>query len=160
LVEIFAIPGFGVTGILGIIFIIGGLTFAMVESVGDNPLEVNLIPLSKAFFTVIIAVFLSLGISIYLSKRLFTTTTFGHLALDTVQNKDEGFTSADKNYSSMIGKTGVAYTILRPSGKVIIDDEIYDATALSGYIDSESTIEVVSYQTGQLFVRIKKTNEA
>lgn len=160
LVEIFAIPGFGVTGVLGIMFIIGGLTFAMVESIGDNPFEVNLIPLSKAFFTVIIAVFLSLGISIYLSHRLFTTTTFGHLALDTVQNKEEGFTSADKNYSSMIGKTGTAYTILRPSGKVWIDDEIYDATALSGYIDSESPVEVVSYQTGQLFVRKTKTDQA
>jgi len=160
LVEIFAIPGFGVTGVLGIMFIIGGLTFAMVESIGDNPFEVNLIPLSKAFFTVIIAVFLSLGISIYLSQRLFTTTTFGHLALDTVQNKEEGFTSADKIYSSMIGKTGTAYTILRPSGKVWIDDEIYDATALSGYIDSESPVEVVSYQTGQLFVRKIKTDKA
>lgn len=160
LVEIFAIPGFGVTGVLGIMFIIGGLTFAMVESIGDNPFEVNLIPLSKAFFTVIIAVFLSLGISIYLSQRLFTTTTFGHLALDTVQNKEKGFTSADKNYSSMIGKTGTAYTILRPSGKVWIDDEIYDATALSGYIDSESPVEVVSYQTGQLFVRKTKTDQA
>ncbi len=160
LIEIFAIPGFGVTGILGLLMIIGGLTFAMVESIGDNPLDVNLMPLTKAFFTVIIAVFLSLGLSIYLSQRLFTTTTFGHLALDTIQNKNEGFTSANKIYSSMIGKKGTAYTMLRPSGKVMIDDEIYDATALSSFIDSESPVEVVSYQTGQLFVRKVKTEEA
>jgi len=160
LIEIFAIPGFGVTGVLGLLFIIGGLTFAMVESIGDNPFEVNLIPLTKAFFTVIIAVFLSLGISIYLSQRLFTTTTFGHLALDTIQKKDEGYTSADKNYSSMIGKKGMAFTMLRPSGKVMIEDEMYDATALSGYIDSDSEIEVVSYHTGQLFVRKTKTDKA
>ncbi len=153
LIEIFAIPGFGVTGVLGLLMIIGGLTFAMVESIGDNPLEVNLMPLAKAFFTVIIAVFLSLGLSIYLSQKLLTTTTFGHLALDAIQNKDQGYTSADKTYSSMIGKTGTAYTMLRPSGKVMIEDEIYDATALSSFIDSDSPVEVVSYQTGQLFVK-------
>jgi membrane-bound serine protease (ClpP class) len=53
----------------------------------------------------------------------------------------------------MIGKKGHAHSILRPSGKVIIDDEIYDATAMSGYIDEGEVVEVVSYQTGQLFVR-------
>jgi len=60
----------------------------------------------------------------------------------------------------MIGKTGTAYTMLRPSGKVLIEDEMYDATALSGFIDSESPVEVVSYQTGQLFVRKAKAAEA
>jgi len=140
LIEIFAIPGFGVTGVLGLLMIIGGLTFAMVESIGDNPLEVNLMPLAKAFFTVIIAVFLSLGLSIYLSQKLLTTTTFGHLALDAIQNKDQGYTSADKTYSSMIGKTGTAYTMLRHSGKVMIEDEIYDDTALSRFIDRDSPV--------------------
>jgi membrane-bound serine protease (ClpP class) len=82
------------------------------------------------------------------------------LALDTIQDKNEGFTSANKIYSSMIGKTGTAYSMLRPSGKVMIDDEVYDATALSSFIESGSPVEVVSYQTGQLFVRKVKAKEA
>jgi len=32
-VEIFAIPGFGITGILGIIFIVAGLTLSLVNNV-------------------------------------------------------------------------------------------------------------------------------
>lgn len=153
LIEIFAVPGFGVTGILGLIFIVTGLTLAMVESVGSTPFHVDVTALTRAFFTVVIAMFIAIIGSIYLSKRLLTTTTFGHLALDTVQNKADGYTSAYANYSDMIGKRGKAYSMLRPSGKVVIEDEYYDATAMSSFIDEEEEIEVISYHTGQLFVR-------
>lgn len=153
LVEIFAIPGFGVTGILGVLFIITGLTLAMVESIGDTTFQVDLAQLTRAFFTVIIAMFLAITGSIYLSKRLFATNGFAHLSLEATQQKSQGYTTATADYSMMIGKKGHAHSILRPSGKVIIDDEIYDATAMSGYIDEGEVVEVVSYQTGQLFVR-------
>jgi membrane-bound serine protease (ClpP class) len=153
LVEIFAVPGFGITGVLGLLFIITGLSFAMVETVGPTPLHVDIMPLTKAFFIVIIAVFLSLIMSIYLSKKLFSTNTFGHLALDRIQDSAEGFTSAYSDYSNMLHEIGVAHSILRPSGKVMINNDLYDATASSGFIDEGEQVEVVGYQTGQLFVR-------
>ncbi|MDA3943007.1 MAG: nodulation protein NfeD [Bacteroidetes bacterium] len=153
LVEIFAIPGFGVAGVVGLSLIIAGLSFSMVETIGDTPFSVDYMALAKSFFVVIIAVFSSMIISLYLSQKLFSTNRFGHLALDTVQNKSDGFTSADRAYSTMIGKKGTSFTMLRPSGKVYINDEMFDATAVSGYIDADTEVEVLSYQTGQLFVR-------
>jgi len=153
LVEIFAIPGFGVAGITGITLIVAGLSFAMVDTIGDSPFSVDYIALAKSFFIVIIAVFSSVLLSLYLSQRIFSTNRFGHLALDTIQNKSDGFTSADQGYTAMIGKNGRTFSILRPSGKVIIDDEMYDATAVSGYINADTDVVVLSYQTGQLFVR-------
>lgn len=153
LVEIFAIPGFGVTGVLGVLFMVTGLTFAMVETVGSSTFAVDIVALTKAFFTVIIAIFTAVAGSLFISKKLFTTHAFGHLALDRVQDKNDGFTSATNNYSSMVGRIGTTLTLLRPAGKIIIDDEIYDATASSGFIDEDETIEVVSYATGQLFVK-------
>ena len=52
----------------------------------------------------------------------------------------------------MIGKEGTAHSVLRPAGKVLIEDDIYDATALTGFIDKGSSVRVVKYETGQLFV--------
>ncbi len=153
LVEIFALPGFGVVGILGLIFIITGLSLAMVDTVGTGPFYVDVMPLLRAVFIVIIAAFLSLVLSLYASRKLLTTTTFGRLALDTVQDSAEGFTSAFSDYSMMIGKTGTAYSILRPAGKVMIDNDIFDATVTSGFVDEGEKVEVVGYQTGQLFVK-------
>lgn len=153
LVEIFAIPGFGITGILGVLFMVTGLTLAMVESIGETTFHVDIMQLTQAFFIVIISIFLALAGSIYLSKQLFASNGLAHLALETVQDKEDGFTTAFADYTIMIGKSGITRTILRPSGKIDIEGEMYDATALNGYIDEGEPVEVVSYQTGQLFVR-------
>jgi len=152
-IEIFVAPGFGVPGILGIVFILSGLTLSMTGNVGFNFSEVALEGLVKSFFIVVIAMFSSLLLSLYFGKKVFTSNIFGHLALDSVQKQDDGFTSSDKNYEDMLNKTGIAHTVLRPAGKIKIANVIYDATAEAGFIDKDSKIRVTNYQTSQLFVR-------
>ena len=34
----------------------------------------------------------------------------------------------------MIGKKGQAWSVLRPAGKVKIEGDVYDATALAGFV--------------------------
>jgi membrane-bound serine protease (ClpP class) len=58
--------------------------------------------------------------------RLTRTKLFKRIALESVQARDEGYTSNFKE-SVFKGKTGVSYTVLRPSGKVKIDGHLYDA---------------------------------
>lgn len=152
-IEIFAIPGFGVVGITGIILAFAGLMLAMTDNMDFNFGPQYFQEIIKSFFIVSIAAFLSLIGSFYLTRKMFTTTIFGRLALDAVQDAKEGFTSADISYSSLIGKTGHAYTVLRPSGKIIIDNEIYDASSDSDFIEKGEEIVVVNYETAQLFVR-------
>ena len=153
-VEIFALPGFGVAGFGGITLIIAGLTLAMVDNLvfdsGDFNLIVN--TLFRAFFIVIVSIFLSLVISIYLGKQLITSGIFPHLALWDTQQSSEGFIGVDSSYSSLVGKTGVAYTVLRPSGKVEIDGEIYDAKSEYGFIDRGENVKVIRNESGQLYV--------
>lgn len=158
-VEIFAIPGFGVTGILGIFLMVMGLTLAMIDNTYFDFSASASAKLAEAFFIVVIAFFISVTGSIYLTKKLFTGKTFfGDLALITTQQKKEGFTSADSTYIDITGKTGIAQTMLRPAGKVMIDGILYDATALTGYIDKGETVEVIKYETAQLFVsKLKNT---
>lgn len=152
LIEVFAIPGFGVAGISGVVLVIAGLTLSLVGNVG---LDFSTVPMeagATAFFIVIIAIFLALILSFWLSKKLFTTTIFGHLALEAEQKAEEGYSVSNVKYAGMIGKKGTAHSVLRPAGKVLIDGDVYDATALSGYIDKGAKVEVVKYETGQLFV--------
>ncbi|TVR40476.1 MAG: nodulation protein NfeD [Bacteroidia bacterium] len=151
-VELFAIPGFGVTGVLGAIFMISGLALAMVGNQGFDFTGVPMTDVVMAFMIVIIAFTLSIISSFYLGRRLFTTNRFGELALNTVQETASGYTSADVTMKTLIGKNGVAFTMLRPSGKVEIDDDIYDATALTGFIDKGEPVRVVKYETSQVFV--------
>jgi membrane-bound serine protease (ClpP class) len=156
LIEIFAIPGFGVTGILGIIGIVTGLTFVMIDKIvfkfGPTPEGVREIII--AFSIVIISVFGSFILSLWLTQKLFSPNKFfGSLALEATQKRSEGFVSFDtEKQRSLIGKTGMAHTILRPSGKVIIDGEVYPAVAETSYINKGESIIVRKEEQGQLYV--------
>ncbi|OQC61955.1 MAG: hypothetical protein BWX51_00098 [Bacteroidetes bacterium ADurb.Bin012] len=156
-IEIFAIPGFGVTGISGIILVVAGLTLSLVGNFNAIPAGQIVQDILKAFFTVIIAIFISLISSFYGSKRLFSHPVpfLGSLALDTTQDKELGYTIANEDYSSMVGKTGFALTILRPAGKIMIEEEVFDAVAINGYISKGQEVEVVRYENAQLYVKVK-----
>jgi membrane-bound serine protease (ClpP class) len=153
-VEIFAIPGFGVAGIAGIVLVVAGLTLSLIGNIGFDFRPVDGDKIVTAFFIVIISIFISIILSFYITKSLFSRNRlFGSLALETVESAADGYTTSDSRYREMVGKTGVAHSILRPAGKVMIDAELFDATALTGYIDKGEKIEVVRYETTQLFVR-------
>ncbi|MBM3420387.1 MAG: nodulation protein NfeD, partial [Bacteroidetes bacterium] len=87
-VEIFAIPGFGVTGVLGIIGILTGLTFGMVDKIVFNwgPSENGVREALLAFSIVIGSMVMAFILSLWLSRKLFSPNRlFGSLALETVQ---------------------------------------------------------------------------
>jgi len=156
LVEVFAIPGFGVTGILGIIAIVTGLTFTMIDKLvfKFGPSADGVREVIVAFAIVVLSIFASFILSLWLTRKLFSPNRFfGSLALETTQKNSEGFVSFDtEKQKSLVGKTGVAHTILRPSGKVIIDDEVYPAVAETGYINKGDKILVRKEEQGQLYV--------
>lgn len=153
-IEIFALPGFGVAGILGILFVVSGLAFAMVGNQGPDFSGVPLAEVGRAFLIVIIAFFLSISSSMYIGAKLLTSKgrIGSALALNTIQDTAAGYSSVDVRMRDLMGKTGVAHTMLRPSGKVEIEDDIFDATALTGYIDKGEPVKVVKYETTQIFV--------
>jgi membrane-bound serine protease (ClpP class) len=155
-VEIFAIPGFGVTGVLGIIGIVTGLTFGMIDKIVFKwgPSDTGINEALLAFSMVMGSMLLAFILSLWLSRKLFSPNrVFGSLALEKIQELNDGYVSFDtKAQSSLVGKTGTAHTDLRPSGKVRIEDHIYDAKSEIGYISKGSQIRVRRHEAGQLYV--------
>jgi membrane-bound serine protease (ClpP class) len=153
--EIFVIPGFGITGITGIILIILGLTFAMVDKITWNfkgEEYTNLNEFLKSLLIVLTSITVSFILSLYLGKKLFTAKAFKGLALDTDQNISQGYIGVETQQFLLKGKSGISYTPLRPSGKVLIDGEIYDAISEIGFIEKGQNIIVTRYETGQIYV--------
>jgi len=152
-VEVFVLPGFGVAGIAGIAFIMASLILSLINNVGfdfEMTMETQII---NAFLTVLLATVGGFFGSIYLAQKFVTTSMMSSMVLSSVQKKEDGFVGVNVKEHEMIGKQGIAFTILRPSGKIEIDGDVYDATALTGYIDKGEAISVVKYETAQLFVR-------
>jgi membrane-bound serine protease (ClpP class) len=156
LIEIFAIPGFGFTGVLGIIGIVTGLAFVMIDKIvfKFGPSVDGVSEVVSAFAIVLMSAMLSFGLSLWLSKKLFSPNRlFGSLALETSVKQSDGFESFDSGkLSALVGKTGTAHTVLRPSGKVLIEDEVYSAVAETVFITRGSAITVRREKQGQLYV--------
>ena len=153
--EIFVFPGFGITGILGVLLVVTGLTLSLLENVVFDFSRVNLSAFFSAISTVIIGMAGAVITSIWLSQRILIQKKglFSKVALHTGQEIVEGYIGVDISMSEMVGREAIAATDLRPAGKILIDDEIYDARAVEGYIEKNEPVKVIDFITGQLYVR-------
>jgi len=152
MLEIFVIPGFGVAGISGIILVISGMVLSMVDNLGFKLDEMLVMALMRSLALVVTSMVLSLIGSIVVSRRIFGSRKLA-FALNTEEKVSEGYIGVEASVADVIGRIGVAYTVLRPSGKVMIDNEIYDAATVDGaFIEKGSTVKVIKYLTGQIFV--------
>lgn len=153
ILEIFVIPGFGVAGVLGILMIVSGLALSLVDNIGFSMPDGNYLPVAKSFAIVVFSILFSIILSFYLSTKIVKVKIGGHtIGLSDELRSEDGFSASEMKYKELIGKTGTAYTILRPVGKVIIDNEQYDAVATVGYINAKENIIVVGYENMQLIV--------
>jgi len=155
MVEIFAIPGFGVAGVAGIIAMITGLTLSLVDNVVFDQPEFTgegLSLLMRSLSLVLVSILLGLLFSLWAARKLLTTTAFGGLSLKSEQRMEEGYIGVETTQRTLVGLTGTAHTVLRPSGKVMINDRLYDAKAEYGLIEKGTSVKVIRYETGQVYV--------
>jgi membrane-bound serine protease (ClpP class) len=152
-VEFFVIPGFGVFGVAGIVMTLGGLVLGMLP---NQAFDFELVPASQLFgalLTVILAALAAVGMVFWLTPKVNEWGAFKHLTLASTQDRAQGFTSS--TYSEdMLGKIGKVHSRLRPSGKVEIDGEIYDAYSRGEFLEQGESIEVISTEGTSL--RVKK----
>jgi membrane-bound serine protease (ClpP class) len=156
-VEIFVIPGFGITGILGVSFIFIGLTLSLLNNVRFNFENVEGRSVLVALLTVTLSLVTGFFISLWLSQKLFTAHSgpFSKLALTSTQQKEDGFIGVSLKQREMVGKTGIAHTVLRPSGKVEINGDIWDAMSVDNFIEKGDPVVVIRQEAGQLYVSLK-----
>jgi membrane-bound serine protease (ClpP class) len=152
-VEIFVIPGFGVAGISGIVLIMAGLTLSMVNNDGFDFTFVDPEKIVGAFLVVSVATVMAVVVSIFVGGRLVTSSAFSRVVLTSSQLSEQGYSSASADFRKMVGKTGITLTMLRPAGKIEIDGETYEATALTGFIERDVPVKVLKYETSQLIVK-------
>ncbi len=151
--EVFVIPGFGVAGVLGLVCTLGSLVLVMLNNdmfdfsfVADQQIFVSVTTVLAGMMGAIIVMFFG-------GARLLNSNVFKRIALQDVQDAEQGFTSTFYKAKSMIGQKGKAYTRLRPSGKVEIDGEIYDAFTRGNFIDEGVEVIVISDEGTSLKVK-------
>jgi membrane-bound serine protease (ClpP class) len=154
-VEIFILPGFGITGISGIVLIGISLIFSMQDFViprfdwewglfGRNAVVVSIGLLAAIMGIAGIAL---LGPRI----KIFDVLTLKTRITGTAGGPDEG--EGQEDYGELADKTGVAVTTLRPSGKVEIGGRLYIAEGEGVFIEQGTAVQVIRVQGNRIVVR-------
>ena len=151
LAEIFIIPGFGIAGISGIVMIFASILLSLLGSdsfLDMHAVSIAIIQLSGAMVFALVGMFFLIN---YLPK----STAFNKLVLSESEKSEHGFVSypSDKD---LVGKTGIAYTTLRPGGTAEIEGKRIDVVADSEYIDKNAKIKVLRVEGIKVVVTIVK----
>lgn len=150
--EIFVVPGFGITGISGIIFLMAGLSLSLVR---NNNFDFNYSGpdnILYALLRVTLTVSIAIAIGVFFGGNIFKGDRMKKLVLTEVQSSSQNILS----HQSLIGKTGTALTDLRPSGKVIINDEVMEAFADGPFIEHNEPVYVTDTRANTIVVKQQK----
>ena len=150
-VEIFAIPGFGVAGVGGIIALAAGLGMTLVGAGATASVIIT------AFGRVAIAMLLALAGGLAL-LRMLPRLPFGRrLVLDAAMGAEQGYLSPPESDRLQLGRTGIASSPLRPAGVADIDGSRVDVVSDGGFIEAGATIEVTRVDGNRVVVRERVT---
>jgi membrane-bound serine protease (ClpP class) len=152
LAEIFILPGFGVAGISGIILLITGLSFAMIDNnLFYDGVNFDFIVLIKPLSIVLLSIFLSSVLSVYLGGKLLKSNLLPKISLKTTLSYNEGFQSYGEKTDDLTGKTALVCTDMKPSGKVDIDGKWYEATLNMGTASKGEKVTIIRSEGGRLY---------
>ena len=138
-IEIFVIPGFGITGILGITAILASVFM----SFGLNNIAI-------ATFVIFISLIIDIILIVLIAKFMTKSKEFNNKI--TLSSDTAGYHSS-VSYDHLLNKEGIADTFFRPAGYIMIDNNRYDAVSEGEFIDKGSSLKVVLVEGNRIVVK-------
>ena len=138
--ELFVIPGTGISGVLGMAALITGI-FLVTDSLLEG-------------LVITAIVLIVLGLIIYWSFRLpRTKRLWQKFSLSTRQTSTDGYVAPKPQNESYLGQVGVALTQLRPAGTANFDGVQLDVVTKGGFIKPGAEIKIISVEGTRIIVR-------
>jgi membrane-bound serine protease (ClpP class) len=149
LLEIFVIPGFAITGVIGIILIIGSIFLSLV---GNNLPFWDSGAVSRAAIQLSASLVFAFILIYIIAKYLPKSSAFSRLVLSNEEKADQGFVSYP-SATELIGLEGIALTTLRPAGSAEINGQRYDVVADWEYIPKGNKVKVIRVEGIKVVVK-------
>lgn len=150
ILEIFVIPGFGIPGILGIIFVIGSLFLGLISDfpiISWSLVEDAIIQLAS--------VFLITGAVIFLLSHFLPQSSFFNRFILVDEIKEQSGYSSKETLKHLIGIEGKALTDLRPAGTAMLNNERTDVVTEGDFIAHDAEIKVIKVEGSKVVVARK-----
>ncbi len=160
-VELFIVPTFGILGFVGLLLFIGGLFSMLLPSIGSVSFEVDSHSLNAAGQVFVerlawLAGTLIVGVIIIMLLTRYVMPKFGlfqRLVLHGEQDASKGYIAGEDPVNlPPPGSPGEVLATLRPAGKVIIHDNVYDVVSAGGFIEKGERIVVLRLDGSKIVV--------
>ena len=152
-VEIFILPGFGITGIAGILLVLGSLGLVAYGHWPKNPDE--WVGLGKSMAPYGISCMGALVSVVIIAQFLPSMPMTSKLFLKPRDNDDQPLFAEDELHqglAGLLGSIGVAETSLHPSGKAKFGDHWLDVVSDGGFIVQGAKIKVCLVEGSKIVV--------
>jgi membrane-bound serine protease (ClpP class) len=154
--EVFVVPGWGVTGVSGVVALVLSLSLAALQKHPQSGAEwSNLLGLAAQFgLGLIVAVLLGILLASYLPQIPFLNRLVLKPPGETAEGHEE--TAAQPPHparADLLAAIGVAATPLRPAGKVRFGEEYVDVVAECGYVEPGTRVQVVEIEGNRIVVK-------
>ncbi|MBF0432666.1 MAG: ATP-dependent Clp protease proteolytic subunit, partial [Fibrobacteria bacterium] len=154
-VEIYLMPGTLIFGGLGLALIIVSLILSMQAFTIPDP---NL-PWEKDILMNNILLVLGIAVASLIIPVLSVKFILPHLpgsfqVVSTATMQNAHVASIQESHPEIIpGTPGKSTTMLRPAGKILLNNRRYEASAFSGFIEPDKPVEVVSISGNKIIVK-------
>jgi hypothetical protein len=155
ILEIFFIPGFGVTGISGIILVLGSIGLVAYGHWPRSNEEWVAYGQTLGPFTISIlgALVLAFLLARYLPHIPYANRLMLRPQGETDEFAADSMDSIHPDLAALLGAIGVAATPLRPAGKVQFGDDFVDVIAEGSYILPGTRVQVVEIEGNRVVVK-------
>jgi membrane-bound ClpP family serine protease len=158
LLEIFVLPGFGVTGVTGILLILGALglvTFGGGDKLPETASEWGQFGGKMAQYLVgmIVAVALALVIARYLPNIPYANRLMLVPPTEEPGAEAEPVLPGAAEAAGLLGAVGTSVTVLRPAGSVRFGDRYVDVVTDGGYVPAGARVQVIEVEGTRIVVK-------
>lgn len=150
--EIFVVPGFGVTGISGIVCVSGAIILGLIENASYTVTSADTSTVWSSIGIFVAGVLLAIILIWYLTSKHGPAWVRKHTDLTTELRSADGFIGVDIQPASLLGHHGTAVTDMRPAGKVEVDGKRHDAVSTGCFIYAGTRVRIVRYENAQIYV--------
>lgn len=133
------VPGIGIFGLLGIIALLGALYLYL----GAGLL---------ATMVVAVVAIIALIVGGWLIRKAPNSRLGKALTLTLESTKERGYSGSEER-SDLLGKTGIAQSVLRPAGRVLFDQQPVDVVTDGEFYEPGTEVVVVEVTGGRIVVR-------
>ncbi len=154
LLEVFVLPGFGVCGIVGVGLMLGGIVLVTLDRIPSD--QSGWLAVGGKMATYLFALIGAGVVSFLIARFLPKLPLANRMVLKSQADRDAAeptLLPGAAEAAALLGAIGVASTVLRPAGTVLVGEQFVDVVSDGGFIPAGTRVQVVEVEGTRIVVK-------